>query len=417
MTNTTTNLTDPRSFVREYIEINGIEVDERGILKGKEGKKNEEIFDTLYLDYMGIVNAHNSLQKTVIPALRTTVNIVQEKIMQKALLELITNRKIEYRSQVIQSVKCTKPSEVLLRKFIQALTGNIDEADVAVIAHWMWSVKVKMAGKNPTYHIMPILFGKQEGGKTVALNRLIGPINNFRLNITMNDMADGRYFKSMSENFVIVFDEMQGAQRTDIDALKKQVTIDENDYRPLGTNHVYKVKQSCSFIGATNKLVSEQIIDSTGMRRFYELQCQDKLDWDALAEIDFLKMWQGIDEKKVDGYLLKEIDKVREKQAVLVADDEITLFVQNLGLKADTKDQKPISNSCLYEYYKVWAATNGFTQKPINWFGRGLTGKGFQRKKIRDGEKTLNQYMINSDFLDTDPLSESVKRPIPLILV
>lgn len=391
-------LKDPRCYVNHYINTNGITVDERGVLVSASGKKNEEIFDTMYLDYIAIVGVHNATQREKAPGFRKNVSAISEKLMSKALHELIVNKKISHRAEVINSLKCVTPSNEIVTNFIKALTGGQDAADIAVISHWLWSVKKKMAGQSPSYHIMPILFGKQEGGKTVALNKLIAPINNFRLNIGMDDMADGRYFKSMSENYVIVFDEMQGAVRTDIDALKKQVTIDENDYRPLGTNDVFKVRQSCSFIGATNRSVAEQIVDVTGMRRFYELHCQDKLDWDLLGSIDFLAMWQSIDETKENGYMLEQIDNIRKKQECLVASDEITSFMEDRGLVVGKNPTKRVSTGDLFILYKEWAQDNGFQIKTINWFSRALSGKGFVKGKHRVGNKTANYFEVNTDY-------------------
>jgi len=274
MSNTTqaNTLGDPRSYVTSYIEVKSIVINERGELKDGTGRNNMDIFDTLYLDYLAQIKAHNALEKTKATNLRNTINPVQEKVLQKALNEIINTKKIEYRKGIINSFKCEQADQTLVKQYVKALTGSENADDIAILSHWMWQVKNKMLDKNPSYHIMPIFYGKQGGGKTVAMTKLIAPINNFRLNISLDQMTDDRYFKSMSENYVIVFDEMQGAERSDIDALKKQVTIDYNDYRPMGTNDVFKVKQACSFIGATNRPVAEQIVDSSGMRRFWQIR-------------------------------------------------------------------------------------------------------------------------------------------------
>jgi hypothetical protein len=226
------------------------------------------------------------------------------------------------------------------------------------------------------------------------MNKLIGPINNFRLNISLDQMGDDRYFKSMSENYVIVFDEMQGADRTDIDALKKQVTIDDNDYRPLGTNEVFKVRQSCSFIGATNRPVAEQIVDSTGMRRFWQINCLDRLDWAVLSSIDYVAMWKGIDESKVDGYILPQISSIRAKQENMVAKDQITMFIESNGLISRDGVTKEVTAAMMYQFYRTWAENNGFKPMDNSWFGRRLSSRGISSsaKKIKD--KTYNVYTV-----------------------
>jgi hypothetical protein len=389
-------LKNPRLYVNKYLETNNISVNERGELICSSGKNNLDLFNTMYLDYDQQVRAHNANEATKAANIRDKVSVIPEKMMQKALDELISSKKITYRIETINSLQCKTEDLSETKRFIQALTGKVTDEDLAVLSHWMWQVKTKMKQGSPSYHIMPIFFGKQEGGKTVALNKLIGPINNFRLNISLEQMTDDRYFKAMSENFVIVFDEMERADRTDIDALKKQVTIDFNDYRPLGTNSVFKVRQACSFIGATNRPVAEQIVDSTGMRRFWQVDCMDKLDWNVLNSINYTAMWQGIDENRVDGYILDKINEIRAKQQGLVAKEELQMFIESKSLDS-TKTGKKVTSEDLYREYKFWSQDNGF--KPMNnvWFGRKMAGKGFKTSVIKMAGKTHNVYDLNTD--------------------
>ena len=398
MSNTTqsTTLGDPRSYVASYIEIKSIVINERGELKDGTGRDNMDIFDTMYLDYLAQIRAHNAIEKTKAANLRNNITPVQEKVLRKALNEIINNKKIEYRNKIIQSFKCVTEDQTLVKTYVKALTGAENPDDIAVLSHWMWQVKNKMLDRNPSYHIMPIFYGKQGGGKTVAMTKLIAPINNFRLNISLDQMTDDRYFKSMSENYVIVFDEMQGAERSDINALKKQVTIDYNDYRPMGTNDVFKVKQACSFIGATNRPVAEQIVDSSGMRRFWQVDCQDKLDWDTISSIDYDLMWKGIDENRTDGYILSQIDSISAKQEQMVAKDDLTVFMEELGISAGKGTFKDVPTSELYEEYKAFCAKGGYKPMNVSWFGRKLVGKGIKSSTKHDPitKKTVNYLSV-----------------------
>jgi hypothetical protein len=392
-------LENPREFTKVYLRTENITVNERGELQHESGKNTLQIFDTMYLDYLEKVKAHNKSvailneeRKRGEPKVANIVAI-QEKVLQKALSELITEEKIRFRAEVIAQFKCSQENLAPLLDFILALTGKQDPADVAVLAHWLWQVKVKMLDRSPSYHLMPIFYGKQEGGKTVALNKLIGPINNFRLNINLDQMGDDRYFRAMSENYVIVFDEMQGAQRADIDALKKQVTIDYNDYRPLGTNEIYKVRQSCSFIGATNRPVSEQIVDSTGMRRFWQLNCMDKLNWDLLNSIDYIAMWQGINEARQDGYVLDQINNIRATQEDMVAKDDLQMYLEIRGLLGPGPFKR-LSAIELYKDYKEWALDNG--HKPLNssWWARKLGNRGIKSKRTTHRTTNYTYYEV-----------------------
>lgn len=393
-------LKDPRAYVKDYLEMRGITVNERGELKaGKSSKTNNEIFDTLFLDYVTTVGAHNTLQKEKAPGLRDNVVAHTEIVMKKALDELISNKKADYRTEVINSLSYDAgTSDADLKKFCKAILGHDCEDLLAVLSHWIWQVKRKMNDESVVYHIMPIFYGKQGGGKTEAIKKLYKPLQNFTLGISLSQMTDDRNYKAMSENYIIFFDEMQGCARTDIDALKRQITTDYNDYRPMRTNDIFKVRQACSFIGATNRSVAEQIIDSTGMRRFYEAQCQDKLDWDALQEIDYVSIWKCIDENKAEGYIVDRIESISESQKDLIAEDEIGLFIETRGLEAGKNPTKKIPSSELFEDYRTWAMGCGFTPKSIVWFGRAFSGKGFKKGKARDGAKTYNYFEVNHDY-------------------
>jgi hypothetical protein len=392
-------LEDPRLYILKYLDEAGIKVDERGEIIDARNLNALQLFNTLYLDYLEEVKEFNKgvyLLNRDLKADRKTplIKAIAEKNLERALFEHINNIKIEFRFNLINRFKCDAENLGPVYDFVKALTGTESPADACVMAHWMWQVKKKMKNETPSYHIMPIFFGKQEGGKTVALNKLIGPINNFRLNINLDQMGDDRYFRAMSENFVIVFDEMQGAHRTDIDALKKQVTIDFNDYRPLGTNEIFKVRQACSFIGATNRPVSEQIVDSTGMRRFWQLNCMDRLDWATLNALDYIAMWKGIDEARVDGYILKHIDSIREVQNEMVAIDVLQLYLNTKHL-LDTKGPfKRVTTSEMYQDFKTWALDNGHRLMDSSWFGRRLSNRGLKSKQTSYKKISYNYYEI-----------------------
>ncbi|MFM6995041.1 MAG: VapE domain-containing protein [Sediminibacterium sp.] len=391
-------LNNPRLYVREYLVRNGISVNERGEVVDNDMRRSFEIFDTMYLDYLQQASKHNLREKTKIPHLRSLVSISPEKVLQKALLEYISLERARCRRLLIQSFCCQTESRDQLRLFIKAVTGECDENDFAVLSHWMWLVKVKMMEREHSNHIMPILFGKQGAGKTIAINKLLGPLNSFRLNIALDQATDERYFKTMSENFVVVFDEMSGVSRSDIAALKKQITTDFNDYRPMGTNDIYKVRQSCSFIGTTNQPVAEQVIDPSGMRRFWQINCQDKLDWDAISSINYIEMWKGIDENKRDGYILDRINFINTKQEELKMKDDVLLFIEDNNLLPRDTLTKKVSSFELYQEYRSFCDRNGFIPMNSSWFGRKLVQHGLGKGVGIDPstKKTINFFLVNS---------------------
>jgi len=392
MSNTSV-LGDARNYTLLWLSQQGIYINQRGTLVDKLKRTNQDIFDSLWLDYVTQVNAHNSVEKVKASNMRQMISKVPEKDMLKALNEHITSAKAIARNECRINLTCVSEDLSPIKSFIKAVRGFTSQADVDVLAHWVWMVKNKMAGETVRYHIMPIFYGKQGGGKTMAMNKLIGPINDYRLNLKMNQMTDDRYFFTMSENYVVCFDEMQGSSKTDIDCLKNQITTDFNDARRLGTNDVFKVPQSCSFIGATNRPVEEQIIDRTGMRRFWQINCSEKIDWDAINKIDYEALFRGVDENRKDGYLLNSAQEISEVQDSMTMEDELDTFLTDHEIFPGSSYFVP--NDDLFQKYKHWCINNGIQYNSLNWLSRRVKNKGFAREiKLVDG-KTSRGIMVS----------------------
>lgn len=389
-------LRDPRLYVLYWTAENGITVSPRGELKDPIGRHTIGVFNSMYLDYKEQVRKHNAIEAQKAPNQRDTVAAVAEKDLSKALSERIDLEVAEFRRKRAETLACQGENLEPLKKLVRAVTGDENPVHVGVMAHWLWLVKRKFLGRPVSYHIMPILFGPQGSGKTVALTKLLAPISNWQLNIKMNQLGDERYYVSMSQNFVVLFDEMQGVSRVDVDVLKNQMTADTNDSRILGTHTVVKVPQSCSFIGATNKPISEQILDTTGMRRFFQIDTLDKVDWEAINSIDYEELWVGIDESKSRGYIEEHLEAIQEIQAEMTAIDPIDQFIQDFRITPPTqKSEKFVLNTDVYEAYRRWCEDNGIN-RPLDsmWLGRRLGNKGFKSEMRRLNKRTVRGYSL-----------------------
>lgn len=395
-------LKDPRLYVLTWLSLYQVSINERGELIDPLRRKNDEIFDTLWLDYRAQVRDWNQMQEERANKDRRYIRSVAETDMKKAVNELISKEKNAFRQATVKTMKNEGEDLSQVEKFTKVLLGKEDNQITAILAHWVWLVKNKMRGSRVSYHIMPIFYGKQGGGKTVATNKFLEPLLNYTLNIKMSQLVDERYFFSLSENYCVFFDEMSGASRTDVDALKNQITTDFNDVRKLGTNSISKVAQSCSFIGATNRPLNEQILDSTGMRRFYEIRVIDKLDWDLLESIDFNKLWKGVDENKVDGYIVPFLGEIGLEQQKHVLEEELDVFIREFKIDFNQKETIDIKADDLYQIYTHWAQAAGF--KPMNkvWFGKKFINKGAKKAVKNINGKTYNVYVINktAGFMD-----------------
>jgi len=396
-------LQDPRLYIRTWLALNGYKIKANGALSKVDeviAPIRTDVFNTAWLDYISQTRAFFAEQKKLATNYRTNLLIFKEKDLEKAFEELVQGEIKNIRKASIKALTGTlDPSLTGISNFIKSVLGRDSDVDTKVLAHWMWQVKRKLEGKSVFYHIMPIFFGPQGSGKSVAIRKLLEPLNDFKLTLTMQQMADERYFFAMAEAFVSFFDEMQGASRTDIDTLKNQITTDTNSARRLGTNFVSIVPQNCSFVGATNRPVSDQIIDGSGMRRFWEIKTADKCDWEAINNINYLELWQSIDSSLEKGYISEVLDKVIEAQSELLYKDEVTVFLEESEITpaTDIESGVEVSTKLVYNKYKEFCEVNGVI-RPLNsvWLGRKLKNKGFT-KIVKKGEG--NFYLLKEDLI------------------
>lgn len=383
-------ISDPRKFVRLWLEKRSITIDERGTLLASDNRDNSELFDTMFLDYSEQITTFNYEADKKIKA-------VPETHLKKALTELISLHVMEERKKLFSLLQfCGAESLSLLEKFVLALTGKVDSTVVGVLAHFLWTIKRRLSGKEVVFQIMPIILGKQNAGKSYSIEKLLTPIKNLTLEMNLSDVIYPRIFISLSKNFAIIINEMAGANKTDVDKLKNLITTKNNDVRKLHTNDVIKAKQNTSLIGTTNKPVAEIIYDPTGARRFYEIKSLDKTDWAPIEEIDYYTLWQGINENRERGYYEEHQEGIRENQAGLTGLEELQVFLDFYKIKPGTKE---ISAQILYDQYRSWCESQG-VKNPFNsiWFGRRLRGKGFMaphQKSFRG--KNTSFYFIGEE--------------------
>lgn len=382
-------ITDPRKFVAWWLQINKIVIDERGGLCSTDKRSYFDLFDSMILDYYEQIESFN---KEADKKLRGS----PETNLRKALDEMISIQVMERRAEIAAKLVFNGTENLApLKDFVKAVTGKLEPKVLGVLAHFIWQIKRRLADKDVVYHIMPILFGAQGGGKSLALQRLFKPLTNLTLELTLTEVTDARFYFALNQNFVAVLDEMAGAKKTEVENLKKQITATYNDVRKLNTNVVTKIKQNASFIGTTNRAVNELIFDTTGARRFYEIKALDLLDWEVINNIDYTALFQGINENLDRGYIESVLAEVKEDQKQLVGIDEVDAFIESHSIVPGDKE---IVASVIYEWYKTWAELNGVKNvRTAMFLGRRLTNKGLISKTSRVRGKTVRVYLLKDN--------------------
>lgn len=220
---------------------------------------------------------------------------------------------------------------------------------IQVLKKFIWQVKRKALSMPVTNHLMPVFVGAQGVGKSTFLDKLIAPLNGAHANVGFDDISDNRNSTEMWRNLVLVFEEMSGAKRADMNSVKSTLTASVLDRRVLGTNRRIKVPQMATFIGNSNFSLGEIIRDTTGVRRFAELIHSTKPNHAVVNETDFLLLWQSVDERGEDPSLsIMSVLKAQQEENRNQSSVEQWANLHGKLFRADT------SSTNLYEVYKEW---------------------------------------------------------------
>jgi hypothetical protein len=395
------SLTDPRLYIPAWLSAHGVTVSESGqLIEPSASRPLNEIFDSMWLDLGSQVRAYNVADAQKPKAERKgPIRPINERDLQKALNELIAKAKASHRANTIRKLACTGDNIAHVESFLTALTGHANPLQVAAFCHWLWQVKRKMLGKDIAHHLMIVFRGKQGCGKSTAILKALNPIQAYTLMLDFDQLKDQRHWKALSENYVIFLDEMSGVERSEAAQIKRLVSIPTLDYKPLYSNDNVKIRQACSFLGATNLPVNELLPpDRSGMRRYLEIVTLDTLNHDLINSIDYLALWQGIDEAKESGYITEFLSELREKQKDLITEDDIETFINEHNLKPVLPGETiEVPFEIIYDAYRVWCDQNGIKAQSSNWVGRKLVNRGLpQPKQKKVSGKNMKVYTLNS---------------------
>jgi len=213
-----------------------------------------------------------------------------------------------------------------LNQWVEAVTGHRQPETVAVMAHWLWLVKRLALGRKTEHDVMPILYGPQGSGKSTATERLCEPLAELATTMNASHLTDERKFSALAIFLVGRWEEMQGAQRSDIEALKHSITCRQVTFRRLGSHVNEVLSRTCGFIGTSNHPVDAMVADSTGARRFFQLTTPARIDHATINRLDPLQLWLAVSEDD-PAPILSCLQVVRSAQAELVARDAISLWL------------------------------------------------------------------------------------------
>lgn len=266
----------------------------------------------------------------------------------------------------------TTTSNSLMDTWVKSITGSSDNLNIKVLEHWIWQIKRKLAGLEVDHHIMPILYGKSGAGKSVAVRHLIGPLQEAAISTDMSIFMDQFSKKQFSRNFIMFFDELDGAEGIDINKIKQVITAPSLEYRVMKSEAFFSSKQNCTFIGCTNTPVRERIKDSTSARRFWEIQTQDKIDWNIINSLDYLALWKLVNENAPSPILPFLNELQFRQQAELRSKSLIEEWIESCCRFEELCEEGSTTQE-LYNYFKKWCRWQNLSSIPtLQKFSRDL---------------------------------------------
>lgn len=385
-------LSDARLYVSHWFhKLKSFKMEANGQFDGQ----NSDNFNNLWLDYVDEVAIHQA--KTGIK-----LRPILESNMEKAWSLFKREEKDRVLNSFKDQIGFKNESDEHLNNWLDAVSSENSSLVLNAMKHFLWQVKRKLNGKPVVYHLMPVFVGKQNGGKSTAIRALLKPLEHVMLEMPIKELVDSRNAQSLENNYICFFDEMAHMEKTNIEALKGLITDPFRAYRPMRTNDSIKVRQNCTFIGASNRSLIESIYDPTGLRRFIEILARERVNRELLNKVDVVKVWQSVDESLERGYIEDRLPELQEHQRLLHIPDEVEQFVLDCKLMPTSKeDIKEIPFTEIWNIYNQWRIPAGYGSRQAlvaSTLGIRLSSYNLKDREIRRNKKDVSIYIVSKSF-------------------
>lgn len=305
---------------------------------------------TIYLGQETMIGA--DIVRKVILALAAGNLAVDEKIVEYCLQEWIDAKRLAHLEDVQARLAtfASEVGEVECRKFLAVLKASYTELDLVVLKHMLWQVKRKINGLRTKHEMMLVLTGDQGVGKSSMLrDYLFKPLGDLAYSgAGFQALADERQGRLFSDHYIILFDEMSGAARSDMERTKQLITSTVFKQRRMGTTSHDSLPMNATFFGTANYALDTLIKDNTGMRRFGELKV-DSLEeirrrWADLKAIDVDALWGAVDAQADEPPISAHMDELKIKQEE-IRDKSVVEFMLHEGVFERTEGVEDVTSS------------------------------------------------------------------------
>lgn len=354
-------------------------------------------------------NRENPECRVSVPELKSTLEDLKSDMFfntRKTLIE-----ELSYNEEYVET----------LEKFLKDLHTAFKiqesyEIFSTMMKHFMWTVKRRMNNKDTINQVLVNFYGQGGTGKSYFMKFFTEVFKMFRvMNAKIETVTDERRVPELANNFIHFIDELAGEKKVyidqDLSIFKSIITADTPlTYRPMGTNSASKIQPRTTLISCSNFHIFDVILDSSGMRRFFEFNIgieshgYNKADFDALESICG-DSWKGIDEENDNGYWItsseigKEIINIQETYR---RKESFDLWLESIDITDGSS-----SGVDVYENYKKYCQDEGIEHKTksIQTFYSKLQSIGIKISKT-NGKTFIRASITNKsgegpvDFLE-----------------
>ncbi len=104
-------------------------------------------------------------------------------------------------------------------------TERYRRAATVALAQFIWRVKNHMRGRwQHKAHLMPVLYGPSGSGKTSAVTHLLAPLPEMHMDVDFGLLKDNSKSYDLSTMPIMIFEEMAGASKSDVNDIKRSCT-------------------------------------------------------------------------------------------------------------------------------------------------------------------------------------------------
>ncbi|PJE78130.1 hypothetical protein CI610_02936 [invertebrate metagenome] len=255
---------------------------------------------------------------------------------------------------------------------------GLNEVDQLCLMGWMIDRKRSLIeisqGRHPKLRQtpMPIFYSKkQKTGKSTLVQSICDPFRELSEVKDLDEIEDKFNYLQWGKLLIANFDEMAGLGRTDMNKLKKWATQSVFTKRRIQSEQQHRILKTTGGIGSSNDPIAEIIWDSSGTRRFCQIDVvTDGRLHKAVAEIDFINVWRGIDHQQQLSQT--EQDLIFQAQDGQRRKDKVEVWFDEQGEQFLKDRQQGVKGSDLYSNFREWCTASGEKEYTNTSFGRKL---------------------------------------------